>query len=76
MNAWFLRVAFVGTGIWIGTAWSQVFDDALPRRAAIGITLEITPTGVVAVKAAPEGSAAAEAGMRPVTLSPRSTGRR
>ena len=64
MNAWCLRVAYVGAAIWIGTAWSQVFNDALPRRAATGITLEITPTGAVAIKTAPEGSAAAQAGVQ------------
>ncbi len=64
MNAWLLRVTLLATAMWIGTAWSQALDDALPRRAATGITLEINSTGAVAVKAAPEGSAAAEAGMR------------
>ncbi len=64
MNAWLRRVAVVASAISIGTAWSQIPTDALPRRAATGITLEITPTGAVAVKAAPEGSAGADAGLQ------------
>ena len=64
MNAWLRRVALVASAISIGTAWSQTPTDALPRRAATGITLDITPTGAVTVKAAPEGSAGADAGLQ------------
>ena len=64
MNAWLRRVALAASVLWIGTAWCQSPADALPRRAATGITLEIAPTGAVAVKAAPEGSAGAEAGLQ------------
>jgi len=45
------------------TAWSQVDDGVLPRRAALGVPLAIDAAGAVVVTAVPEGSAAAEAGM-------------
>jgi hypothetical protein len=64
MNAWLPCVASLALGVCAGPAWSQGTDDALPRRAALGIPLGITPTGAVVATAVPDGTAAAEAGMQ------------
>ena len=64
MKVGLLRVALVATVAWVGTAWSQAPDDALPRRAALGISLGMTATGAVVVTAVAEGAAADEVGMQ------------
>jgi S1-C subfamily serine protease len=64
MKAW-LRIVLAGAAlISTGTACSQPTDIELPRRASLGILLAIDSAGAVVASAVPDGTAAAEAGMR------------
>jgi dienelactone hydrolase len=48
-----------------GPAWPQATADALPRRAALGVTLAVDAAGAVVVSAVTAASAGAVAGVAP-----------
>ena len=59
------RIASYGAVLTViaATAWPQTQEDALPRRAAVGISLGIDDAGAIIATAVPDGSAAAAAAM-------------